>query len=131
MDHPGNGMTRKEARKLANEADKLAGEGKEKPAKKANTGDYWNDLVTLSREAEDLLLAVMGRLKKPEYPVKKARVPFKGQSRFNNPSHKEGGAKASKKERNAEVRDAINGLLGSVGLPGNALNTVRPMSSVR
>lgn len=47
--------------------------------------------------------------------------------RYNNKGHKEGG---SEKVGEAAVRDAINGLLSSVGLPGTALNTVRPITSM-
>lgn len=54
----------------------------------------------------------------------------KGDDYMNN-SHKEGGTKKlNKKQRDAAIRDAINGLIGAVGLPGVALNTTRPILSM-
>ena len=95
-------------------------------------------MIELSREAEDLLLAALGKLTKPQFGGKKnnnvvkAVVPSKGHSRFDNPTdHQEGGPKKSKKERDAAASDAINAMRGAVGWPGSSLNTVRPMSSVR
>lgn len=54
-----------------------------------------------------------------EKPSSKAKSPTQ---RFNNKGHKEGG---SQKRGEAAVRDAINGLLSSVGLPGTSLNPTR------
>jgi hypothetical protein len=124
-EHPGDGMSKKEARKLAREADKYAKEGREKPPVDKN----------VDAERADNLINNYPLKKKPKL-TKAApnRRVDNGRlsphiSRYDNKGHKEGGKKA-KKQRDAAVRDAINGLLGSVGLPGNALNTTRPIISM-